>query len=629
MMEPIQETIIDFDYTSMLVELIGAADHKISNIKPSDWNESNREMTSDVSPIPGMFSYDNSPYVREIVDCLSPQHPSRQIAVMKGAQIGMSTGLMEGGIGWIIAENPGNILFLVGHADLVKDASTKIDRMIDNSDIRHLIKSTSNRKRNVKSGDTDGRKDFPGGYLKLGTANHKTLRNISMQYGFIDDFESMKGDTKQSGSTQKMVDQRFAAYAKKKKVFYISTPELKETSNIEPVYLQGDQRKFHVPCPCCGEFIVLEWQCKSFADTKDAAGITWELDDSGSLIPESVGYICQECGEFFDDRNKSDFIRAGRWIPTAKPEQPGFYSYHINALYAPTYMYGWEHYVREYMDANPVGGDQDVKKQQTFVNLVLGETFEIESEKLDANALQINNVRQYGVGTIPEQLSINDGGGKIIMVTCAADLNGKEDDARLDYEIVAYNETGARYSITHGSVGTFIPKRLDDGRDRAKWTYKHGSAKSVWPEFENILKQQFPTDTGRKMGIIITGLDTGFQTQYAYTYMDKTNCNVVGLKGKDVDKYVPLFKDQKTYKRSQERGDLYLVEANIIKDRTASDMQLQHNPQWGETQPAGYMNFPTPSGGKYLYPNYFAHFESEIKKLDKDGYFRWLKQPGS
>jgi phage terminase large subunit GpA-like protein len=400
-MNPMIEQQIDHEYHVALMDLIDSADHHISSIKPSDWVETNRMMTSDISPIPGYFSYKNSPYTREMIDCLAPDHPARVVAIMKGAQIGISTGLMEGGTGYIISENPGNILFLVGHADLVKDASAKIDRMIDNSGIRQLIKSVSMRARKTKSGDTDTRKDFAGGYLKLGIANHKTLRNISMQYGFIDDFESMQGDTKQSGSTEKMVEQRFAAYAKKQKLFYISTPELKETSNIEPVYLKGDQRKYHIPCPCCNELIVLEWECASKADTEKRAGITWQLDDSGYLIPESVGYVCQECGGFFDDRNKSDFIQKGKWIPTAKPSKPGYYSYHISALYAPVYMYGWQHYVREYMDANPVGGDRDQGKWKTFCNLVLGETYEQQGEQLNANELQ-QNIRPYEVGTIPK-----------------------------------------------------------------------------------------------------------------------------------------------------------------------------------------------------------------------------------
>src|SRR5690606_15619230 len=104
---------------------------KLSELYPSQWVEENRKMTKEVSPIAGKFSYDNSPYVKGIVDCLDQRVPGNVFAVMKGAQIGMSTGLMEGGIGWIIANDPGNILFLVGHSDLVPDAVQKIDIMIN------------------------------------------------------------------------------------------------------------------------------------------------------------------------------------------------------------------------------------------------------------------------------------------------------------------------------------------------------------------------------------------------------------------------------------------------------------------------------------------------------------------
>jgi phage terminase large subunit GpA-like protein len=211
------------------------------------------------------------------------------------------------------------------------------------------------------------------------------------------------------------------------------------------------------------------------------------------------------------------------------------------------------------------------------------------------------------------------------MLTCAADINGKLDDARLDWEIVGYNENGNRFSIDHGSIGTFIPKDKS-GTDRERWTYQHGLPNSVWPEFDRIISKKFKTDTGRDMRVIMSGIDAGYMTQYAYTYLDNTNNMVVGLKGKDVDKYTLFHKDVKTYKQARERPNLYLVEANTIKDRTASDMRLKWNPQWHEVQPTGFMNFPTPSGGKYLFSNYFSHFEAEHKVIDKDTTFRWLKK---
>ena len=613
-------------YENEMFRLLDAAVVSISDIKPSEWCEQNRMMTADVSPIPGLFSYDNSPYTREIVDCIAPDHPARVISVMKGAQIGFSTGVIEAGIGYIISQNPGNILFLVGHDDLVKDAMKKVDRMIDNSGIRHLIKSTVKRARNTKTGDTDTMKEYPEGYLKLGIANHKVLRNISMQYGFIDDFESMKSASKESGDTSKMIEQRFAAFAKKMKLFYISTPELKENSNIEPVYLMGDQRKYHIPAPCCGEFIPLEWEVPLESDPEQMGGITWKLDENGNVIDESVGYVCQKCGGFFDDRTKTEFVKQGEWRPTATPKTPGHYSYHISALYAPAYMYDWAKYARDFMDANPPNGQRDEEKWKTFKNLVLGQTYEQRRRSLSANKLQ-RNVRPYEIGILPEKLSIADGNGRIVMVTCGCDLNGVEDDARLDYEIVAHSASGATYSVDHGSIGTFIPNDKKPEL-REHFTYKHGAQNSVWPLFSKVISQYFERDTdGSKMGIMITGVDSGYMQEFAYQFVDlyKRPMSVL-LKG-DPTKNVKLHQDLRTYKPSTSRPkDLFLVESNKTKDDLASLMELNWDPNLQEVQPFGFMNFPTPSGGKYLYDNFFAHFEAEHKVIDERGSFVWQKK---
>jgi len=96
-------------YETELFKMLDGANVEVSSISPSDWTELNRMMTADVSPIPGMFSYGNSPYTKEIVDCLKPDHPSHTIAVMKGAQIGFSTGVIEAGIGRSISQKTGNV----------------------------------------------------------------------------------------------------------------------------------------------------------------------------------------------------------------------------------------------------------------------------------------------------------------------------------------------------------------------------------------------------------------------------------------------------------------------------------------------------------------------------------------
>lgn len=615
------------EWTNELLDILEAGRVKIADLTPSQWAELNRYMDSDITSVPGYFSFYNSPYTRELLDFFSQSHPGKIGAVKKGSQGGFSAGIIENFIAWMIANDPGNTMLMVGKEEHVKDSVSKVDRVLDSTNIRRLISNSSGRKNKVKTGDTDTRKEFRGGYLMIGLANHKLLRQISLRYGIVDDYEAMKGATEESGDTFAMVENRFKAFKHNMKLMFISTPELKKKSNIDKAYLAGDQRKFHIPAPCCGQQIVLEWETPSEINSEEKAGITWKIDESGHLIPESVGYICQKCGNFFNDEDKMIWLNKGEWIPTARPSRPGYYSWHWSALAAPTFMYGWLESVYAWLEAHPEGKLRDEEKYKTFINQTLGECYEPPTEKLSSTALQ-KNIRPYQIGVVPNKLSIQDGNGEIIILTCGIDMNGVEDDARLDYEVVAHSETGSTYSITHGSIGTFIPK--DPGIiDREKWSYRFGADRCVWDELEKVLLQRFATDDGRDFGIAFSCLDSGYMTKkYAYTFVDskETELNIVSVKGDPNAKYILDGADKRAFMASKEKPNLFLIETNLTKDRLASKMKSVWVPGVSRNQPPGFMNYPTPSEGKYLHVNYFAHFEAEHKVFDvKNEKFVWEK----
>jgi len=621
-------------HIQQLYDIVESGREKLSTLTPSEWAEARRMMSTDVTPFPGKFNYDRTPYLREVVDNLSPNSSAQMIAVMKGAQIGFSTGVIESGVGWIIEESPGNILFLSGHAELSEEAmNKKIDQMIDSAGLRHLIRPNTMRKKNQRTGDTAKSKEFPGGSLTAGSAsNHKLLAQRSVQYGFIDDYDDVKASSKTDGSTTKLIEQRFAAYSSKMKLMYISTPRLMMGSNIHPLFLKGDQRRYFIPCTCCGERIPLLWTVPiEGTDGKEKGGITYKLDNHGHLVTGSVGYICQMCGGFFDDSRKFEQNLAGEWRKTAVESQPGFYSYHISSLYAPPGMFDWEKYARDYVEANPQNAPRDEKNYQTFVNLGLGEPYEPQGESPKANDLQ-KKTRAYDVGKIPETLSIKDGNGRIVLVTAAADMNGTEQDARMDYEVVAWSESGATYSIKHGSIGTFIPREgaKKNKQDRQHWTYEHNRPNSVWPELKKILSTPLDVDTGRKMPIMISGLDCGYLDNFVYGFIDKANGLVVGLKGKDEAKSITFGADKSTFRPARERKNLYLVEVNSLKDDLADFIKLKWDAGNDPEQPPNFMNFPEPSGGMYQFNNFYSHFEAEHKVIERKENqpvaFRWVKK---
>lgn len=615
------------EYTTQLLDIIESSRVKISSLKPSEWAEQNIIMPK---PFPGPLRYDKTPYTREIIDCFSPDHPAREIALMGAAQFGKTASIIIPVIGYLIANDPGNIIMTVGHEDLIAEAMDKIDSMLDTTGLRKLIRPSAQRVKAQKTGDTNTIKQFPNGYLKLSHAsNPKIWRQTDYKFGLIDDYEAVKGASKFAGNIKDLIDKRFTSYAKTSKRLYVSSPELEQTSNILKVYKMGDQRKFLVPCPCCGDYIELRWSVEGVNGIM--GGITWKVDDKGALIPDSVGYICQQCGGFFTDQNKSDYVNRGYWQPTAKPFRPDIYSYHMSCLYSPHGMSDWTDYTYKWLECHPFQGKRLESNYQTFVNLNLGEPYKEQGEAPNANELQ-KNIRNYEIGTIPEKLSERDGNGKIVLLTCACDLNGTEHDARLDYEVVGWSESGASYSITHGSIGTFIPlentKKFKE--DRERWTYEPHRGNSVWPEFAKVIDHVYVTDTGRKMKIFISGVDTGHYTNHAYWFIDNSNHQVVGLKGKDIDKFIRFGVDLPNFKPAKERANLYLVEVSQIKDDISDQIKLRWDDGNDECQPPGFMNFPTPSAGLYLFKNFFSHYEAEHRVIEsKEGEgkaARWIKK---
>src|SRR6267154_360091 len=196
-----------------LEDILDSSRYLLSDIKPSEWAEKNRIMPAD-NPWPGPFRFRRTPYMMEIVNRLSNNDPARVVAVMCGSQIGKSACIIENGIGWIMDQNPGNILFLSGHQELSEEAMNKrIDAMIDSCGLRSIVKPNIIRKKNQRTGDTSKAKEFPGGSLTAGSAsNHKLLRQRSIQFAFVDDFDAAKKSSSQSGNTRTLIEQRLAAY---------------------------------------------------------------------------------------------------------------------------------------------------------------------------------------------------------------------------------------------------------------------------------------------------------------------------------------------------------------------------------------------------------------------------------
>lgn len=611
---------------------------------PSVWVEKNIFLTKDVSRFSGFFRYDISPYTREVINRLDPADPTRTVSIMKCAQSGFTQGVIIPGMLYIIAENPDSMLFMAGDKELARNSiRTRFDPVVQSSGLAHLIRPNVVKKRNQRTGDTDYSKEFAGGNLIIeGTQNSDKMRQFSVKTVFADDWEAAPKNNIKEGSTRKLIEGRQTSFGNLAKTYFVSTPAIAQTSNIEPVYNLGDQRKWNWECPHCKVYIPMEWRVELIGSTtgKDFGGIVYEIDERGRLIKDSVAYKCQHCEGLIKENQKYELNLTGKWIPTAEPKIDFYVSYLLNALVIPPGFITWVDLVREWLEANPPGGKVDVNLLKTFMNIRLGQTWHEIGETPRIHQL-MQNTCDYIPGTVPDVTCVEDGNKMIVMLTLACDLNGimelGAEDVRLDWELLAHTSTGVSYSVDQGSIGTFKRARdkskfeREHDTDRTRWTYMHGLPNSVWGEFTKLIEKQWKCESGVTMQAIITVIDTGFFTRLAKDYIDSfefSDFMVIGVKGSTEVDYRRTNKDTPRIRKSRENNSLYIVEVNQIKDELSSFMKLR--PGSDGYQPEGFMNYPQPEGGKYTMKGYFIHYEgekrTEVMKDDKVIGFKWDKK---
>lgn len=609
--------------------LLNDSNVMLSTITPSQWAEKNLIMRG---AMPGRLNLDaTTPYAREILDSFSPFEPYTDIVFMGGAQICKTSVIILGLIGYMIENYPCNTAMTVGYKDLMKEAMGNIDQMLADSNLKRLIRSNSSRKRKTLSGDTDQIKEFPNGYLKLSPASEARIwRQNNYKLTICDDIEAAKGISKSAGSIVDLVGKRTATYGDSAKRAWISSPELESNSIIYNLYKQGDGRLYHIECPCCGEMIDLLWNHTN--EEGEECGIVWKVDSADRLIEKSVMYICQKCGNSFKENLKPELMKYGKWIPTLTPISPKFRSYQMNSFYSPIGMASWTSYVYTWLSIH-ADGQRDESRYQTFRNTTEGLPYKPNLEELDSKELQKNQCK-YEPFTVPETLSIKHGNGSIIMLTLACDLAGRDDDARLDWEIVAWCENESSYSIAHGSIGTFERggHKINNRPDREVKSYGVADVNNVWKPLLKLINGKYKSDNGKEFGITCTVIDSGFFTQHVYSFIKSTGRdNIYAVKGKgkgNYSRYSAVFPIAK----GSEFNSLYTIVIGNIKDRIASYMTLKYDETGHGVQQPNFMNYPESVNGMYSYKDFFIQYESEERVAVNEGKsidnYIWQKKYG-
>jgi len=134
----------------------------------SEWANERRILPDGISKESGPYRWERTPYLREIMDCLSPHLPVNEVCFMKAVQIGGTT-VGENFILYVIDAAPGPAMMVMPTMDLAKEHSK--DRIAHSISAMPALRSKVKEVKSRDSGNTILSKQFPGGSLKMTGSN--------------------------------------------------------------------------------------------------------------------------------------------------------------------------------------------------------------------------------------------------------------------------------------------------------------------------------------------------------------------------------------------------------------------------------------------------------------------------
>jgi phage terminase large subunit GpA-like protein len=403
---------------------------------------------------PGRWRTDRTPYLRDVMDALSPMHPARRVVFMKGAQVG-GTECGNNWIGYVIHHAPGPMLAVQPTTELAKRFSDqRIDSLLDETAIlRERVAPARSR----DSGNRQLSKEFPGGQLVMTGANSAVgLRSMSARFLFLDEVDAYPGDVDGEGDPIALAEARARTFGFQRKMLLVSTPTIAGASRIEREYLASDRQKFFVPCPLCGSMQWLRFE-----------RLVWERG-----VPESTVYRCTDCEGDIAEHHKTAMLAEGEWRATAEAEDPHTVGFHISALYSPLGWLSWEQIARDWESAQ---GDERAIK--TFKNTVLGETWQERGDAPDWERLAERR-EDFGLGVVPRDA---------LVLTAGVDVQ----DDRIECDVWGWAAGFTSWLVDHIVIA-------GSPRDRAPWV-----------ELATLLARDWPRHGGTPIRIAKACVDTG------------------------------------------------------------------------------------------------------------------------
>lgn len=531
------------------------------------------------SPLPGPFRIDQFPFLREIHEVLSPEHPAREVTIRGSAQWGKTVSIINPVVAAWHEYGPLDSL-------VVHPTTSSAMEWVDNKWLPMRRQAPS-----LLKVFGDGR----GGDNKDAKFNQETLsRNGSLKITSAGSPDDLAGTTRRlvvmddlakfemtpKGDPEALCESRASGF-EDAKIARVSTPQISGTCRITRAYDRSDKRLYHVPCPHCGH----------------EAPLTWE-NFKRNLDPERLHaacFSCDACGCVINHADKERIVGLGRWVATnPNGDHPGF---HLWRAYVP--QRDWASIAVDYaramgwMSAHARGQDEaaiaekvEAETEQTFYNDVLGLPYEQASKGPDWEALR-NRVENA-----PEDEGRPRGivPARGIIFTAGVDCQGD----RIEVQLAAFGENYRRWVVDY----VVIPHHIGDEAGREA--------------LDALLKTTWRTERGLRLPLDMMAIDGGTYTEDVWDYAKRWPwARVIIVKGAR-GQSGPVMVPQKFERRPDGQAKKRQKRAFMLN---VSQLKADFYAWLDKEDPVerGYCHFPRGLGDEY-----YRQITSEVRVLKRD-----------
>jgi phage terminase large subunit GpA-like protein len=309
------------------------------------------------------------------------------VTVQKPAQEGCTTFAVVYFL-WKARFDPGNILYVTANVDLARDkAEETFKPMIEGSP--EIAAELVDDRHNLNALRFQFKKCT---WYNAGGNSAKGLASKPVPYIILDEENKYDQDTEEGDQSELAIERTNTFH--NRKVIRPCTPRTKKSRGYR-AFMQGDQRRFFVPCPHCGHRQRFEHK-----------QVVWPADAQPMKAAEEARYKCanESCGVLWTDQDRVAAIHAARhlpdfgWIPTAEPMEKGITSFQFSKLANPHVTLSA--YVSKWLRSQ-----QSKELLRGFIQNWMGECWESEAIEVTPAALAACRAGYSLANPTPERVS--------------------------------------------------------------------------------------------------------------------------------------------------------------------------------------------------------------------------------